>query len=65
MAHIPHRTGLKSIKVVLKRVCVWVAKFRETWTDFMTEEQLTVMDNLVSTCHAVTDLIDSIFAADS
>lgn len=57
---IPRRTGLKSIRAFLHKVCRLVAAWRDLWVSFMTEEQLAVFDNLVTVCNDVVALIDSI-----
>lgn len=57
---IPKRTGLKSIAALLHKVCRLVAAWRDLWTSFMTDEQIAVMDNLVTVCNDVVSLINSI-----
>jgi len=58
---IPKRTGLKSIRAFLHKVCKLIAAWRDLWTTFMTEEQLSQFDNLVVVCNDIVALIDSFF----
>lgn len=60
MVTIPYRTGLKTIKTILHKVCQLVAKFRPLWLTFMTAPQVAVFDNLVVVCNDVVETIDLI-----
>lgn len=65
MSHIPYRTGLKTLKLVLRKVCNLINKYRELWQDFMTAPQLAAADALYETCMAFSEVIDAIFAAET
>lgn len=54
---LPKRTGLKTIKAFLERVCRLIAKWRPLWLTFMSEEQVAQMDALVEVCNDVVALI--------
>lgn len=62
MAHLPYRTGLPTIKILLRNICRLINKFRELWTDFMTPEQLAKMDELYALCMTIVAIIDELFS---
>lgn len=61
MPIIPARTGLKSIRLLLRKTCQLIAKFRDKWNVFMTPTQIAVFDELVTNCNAAVDIIDGLF----
>lgn len=58
---IPYRTGLKSIRLLLRKTCQLIAKFRDKWNTFLTPTQIAVFDELVTNCNSAVDIIDTIF----
>lgn len=61
-AGIPYRTGLKSIRLLLRKVCALINSFREVMATFLTEDQLADIDALYELCMQITAWIDAIFA---
>lgn len=59
---IPYRTGLKSIRLVLRKVCRLINDFREIMATFLTEDQLADIDALYELCMQITTWIDALFA---
>lgn len=64
MAHIPYRTGLKSIAITLRLICKWIVKYRALWLTFMTDPQIAKFDELMALCEEVSALITEILATD-
>lgn len=65
MAHIPRRTGLSTIRILLRKICSLINKFRHLFGGFMTTEQVDKFEQLYDLCMEIVEIIDTIFQSDT
>lgn len=62
---MPARNNLKSVRLWLKRICVWIAQKRSVYVEWLTPAQVAAIDALVVACEGVIAVIDEIYPPDA